>query len=77
MGQWVRAQGQLKVAKNLKTCPHCDVPSRKSQTENEKRFFGLNQKTCWIHREFEQLSSSSGWRFLAKKRAGKLRPLKG
>ena len=39
MGQWVRAQGQVKMAKNLKTCPHCDVTSRKRQTKNEKRFF--------------------------------------
>jgi len=39
MGQWVRALGQVKVGKNLKTCPHCDITSRKCQTENEKRFF--------------------------------------
>jgi len=39
MGQWVRAQGQVNIAKNLKTCPHCDIPPRKRQTENEKRFF--------------------------------------
>ena len=35
MGQWVRAQGQVKVAKKLKTCPHCDVTSRKRQTEKK------------------------------------------
>ena len=39
MGQWVKTQGQVKVDKNLKTCPHCDVTSRKRQTENKKRFF--------------------------------------
>ena len=33
------AQGQVKVAKNLKTCLHCDVTSRKRHTENEKHFF--------------------------------------
>ena len=39
MCQWVRAQGQVKVAKNLKTCLHCDVTSRKRQTKNV--FFDL------------------------------------
>jgi len=38
MIHWVR--GQVKVAKNMKTCPHCDVTSRTRQTE--KRFFDLN-----------------------------------
>jgi len=37
MSQLVGAKGQVKVAKNLKTCPHCDVTSRTRQTE--KRFF--------------------------------------
>ena len=40
MGQWVRAQGQVMVAKHLKTCAHYDVTSRKHQTDNEKHFFG-------------------------------------
>ena len=39
MGQWVGAQGQVKVAKISQTCPHCDVTSRKRQSENKKRFF--------------------------------------
>jgi len=30
-------------------------------------FFYDNQKTCWIRRGIEQLSSSSGWRAMAKK----------
>jgi len=32
-------------------------------------FFDVNSKTCWIRRGFEQFSSSSGWQFMAKKRA--------
>ena len=30
-------------------------------------FFNLNWKTCRIRRGYEQLSSSSSWRFMAKK----------
>ena len=37
MGQWVGAQSQVKVAKNSKTCPRCDITSKKRQ--NEKCFF--------------------------------------
>ena len=44
MGQWVGAQGQPKVAKISKTCPHCDVTSRKSTTENEKRLFSISSR---------------------------------
>jgi len=32
----------------------------------KKFFFDFDSKTCWIHRGFEQLSSSSDWRFMAK-----------
>jgi len=42
MGQWIGAQGQ--VAKNLKTCPHCDVTSRKHQTENKKLFISTSTR---------------------------------
>jgi len=55
MGQWVGAQDRPKVAKISKTCPHCDVTSRKHPTENEKRFFFrfqledlLNPWMVWI-----------------------------
>ena len=41
MGQWIGAQGRPKVAKISKTCPHCDVTSRKPQTENEKNFYSI------------------------------------
>jgi len=36
MGQWVGAQGQVKVAKNT---PTCGVPLRKAPTKNENFFF--------------------------------------
>ena len=68
MGQWVKVQGQVNVAKNLKTCPHCDVTSRKRQIKNYKRFFRSQLEDLLnACKGFEQLSSSSGWRFLAKK----------
>ena len=76
MGQWVRAKGQVKVPKNLKTCPHCDVTSRKRQTENEKRFFHLNRR---LAESVEGLNSSLAlaagdvW----PKKAGQSRPLEG
>jgi len=56
MGQWVRAQGQVNVAKILKTCPHCDVTSRKCQTENEKRFFSISTRR--LTESVEGLNSS-------------------
>jgi len=54
MGQWVGAKGRPKVAKIVKTIPHCDVTSRNLPTENEKRFFRfqledlLNPWMVWI-----------------------------
>ena len=56
MGQWVRAQGQVKVAKNLKTCPHFDITSRKHQTKNEKRFFSISTRR--LAESVEGLNSS-------------------
>jgi len=41
MGQWVGARGRPKVAKISKTCPLCDVTSRKAPTETEKFFFSI------------------------------------
>ena len=38
---------------------------QKAQNPKEKFFFRLQFKTCWIHRGFEQLSSSIGWWFMA------------
>jgi len=42
MSQWVKAQGQVKVAKNLKTCPHCLHHLQK--TPNRKTFFSISTK---------------------------------
>ena len=44
-----------------------DVTSRKPPPKTKNVFFYVNSKTCWIRRGFEQLSSSSGWWFMAKK----------
>jgi len=38
MGQWVEAQGQVKVAKKCKNTPTCAVPPSKGQTKKEKKF---------------------------------------
>jgi len=39
MGQWVGAQGRPKVAYFSKTCPLCDVTSRKPHTKTQNCFF--------------------------------------
>jgi len=39
MGQWVGGQGQSKVTKISKTCPHCDVTSRKPAPKTKNVFF--------------------------------------
>jgi len=38
MGQWIGAQGQVKVAKKMQKLPICDVSPSKRQTKN-KFFF--------------------------------------
>jgi len=60
MAQWVGAQGRKKVAK----LNHLWRSPRKTPNENEKFFFEFDYKTCWIRREFEQLSSSIAWRVI-------------
>jgi len=45
MGQCVGAQGQPKMAKIFKTCPLCDVTSRKPPTETENCFFCILTRT--------------------------------
>ena len=44
MGQWVVTQGRPKVAKISKTCFLCDVTSRNTPTEIEKRFFSISSR---------------------------------
>jgi len=41
MGQWVAAQGQPKVTKISKTCPHCDVTSRNPPPKTKNVFFSM------------------------------------
>ena len=33
MAHWIGAQGRVKLVKDAKTYPHCDVPHRKPQTQ--------------------------------------------
>jgi len=40
MGQWVELMADLKVTKISKTCPHCDVTSRKPPSKTF--FFDVN-----------------------------------
>jgi len=39
MGQWVKAQGHVKVAKKCKNTSTCDDPPSKCQTKNKKNYF--------------------------------------
>jgi len=52
---------------NAKTHLHVTFPPEKLKPKTKNFFFDFDYKTCWIRRGFEQLSSSSGWRFMAKK----------
>jgi len=38
MARWIGAQGQVKLAKMAKTCPHCDVTNKKTPNPNPKIF---------------------------------------
>jgi len=69
--------GQVQVAKNSKTCLHCDVTSSKCKTENIKRFFSMSTRT--IAESVEDLNSSLALAAgnLWPKRVGQLWPLKG
>jgi len=42
MAQWVGAQGQVNLAKNVKTCPYCDVTSRNPKSKAKNFFFDLD-----------------------------------
>jgi len=68
MAHWESAQGQAKMAKITQKHPYLWHSPQEASNPKQKTFFlDVNQKTCWIGRGFEQLSSSSGWRFMAKK----------
>ena len=44
MGQWVEAQGRPNVTKISKTCPHCDVTSRKPHRKRKNFFFSMSTR---------------------------------
>jgi len=55
MARWVGAQGQVNLAKKVKTCPHFDV-THPAQTRKEKK---LNLKYCRrLAKSIEGLNSS-------------------
>jgi len=56
MGQWVGAQGQVKVAKKCKNTSTCDVPPSERQTKNEKIFFSMSTRR--LAESVEGLNSS-------------------
>jgi len=59
--------GPVKVGQKTKTPPICEPLPGKSLTQIKKYFFNRTKKTCRIRRGFEQLSSYSDWRVIAKK----------
>ena len=68
MDHWDNAQGQAKMAKITQKHPYLwRSPQKTLNPKRKKFFFDFDSKTCGIRRGFEQLSSSSGWRFMAKK----------
>jgi len=42
--QWVGAQGQPNVAKISKTCPYCDITSRKPPLKTKNDFFSVSTR---------------------------------
>ena len=71
MAHWDGAQGQAKMAKITQKHPYLWRSPRKAQTQHEKFFFPFDYKTCWIRREFEQLSSSIAWRVIRLQNSAK------
>jgi len=73
MAHWDSAQGQAKMAKIRQKHPYlwC-FPQKSSNPKRNNFYFDFVSKTCWIHRGFEQLYRSSGWRFMAKKGLGNI-----
>jgi len=39
-------------------------PQKSSNPKRKKFFFNFDYKTCWIHRGFEQFSSSIAWQVI-------------
>jgi len=67
LAHWIGVEGQSKLVKNPKTPPLCELLPGEPQPQIKKCFFNRTKKTCRIRRGFEQLSSYSGWRVVAKK----------
>jgi len=67
MREWVGAQGRPKVTKISKTCPHCDVTSRKPPLKTKNVFFSMSTRR--LAESVEGLNSSLA--------AGDLWPKKG
>jgi len=51
---------------NTKTPLLVTFPPEKLKPKTKMSFFNFDYKTCCIRKGFEQLSSSSGWRVMAK-----------
>ena len=65
--EWVNGLGPRAGQKWPKFL-HAHIVTSPPETPHRKTFsFDFDYKTCWIRRGFEQVSSSSGWRFVAKK----------
>jgi len=67
MAHWAAPKARQRWPKSRKNNPTCDILPRKAQTQNKNYFFDFDYKTCRIRRGFEQLSSSSSWRVMAKR----------
>ena len=68
MAHWDSAQGQAKMAKKTPKLPYLWRSIQKSSNPRRKIVFSiLTPRLSLIRGGFEQLSSSSGWRFMAKK----------
>ena len=57
--------GPTKCGQHFQNMPFLQRHLQKNPHRNRKTFFfDFDNKTCWIRRGFEQLSSSSGWRVI-------------
>ena len=66
MAHWIGVQSQSNLVKNSKTPPLCDLPQQNPKPKSKKCFL-IETRRFRIRRGFEQLSSYSGWRVMAKK----------
>jgi len=64
MSHWDGAPGPGNMAKICQKHPCLWRSPQKSSNPIRKFFFDFDDKTCWIRRGFEQLSSSISWRVI-------------